>query len=339
MRAIALAALLIYTFGAFAFGALAAIWGREVRRIRSGQAGTGAQIDVVTGALIGVSVLWFCTNLGLLLTRFTPLRGLWQLDVAVVCLAFAFPPIIMHMELAEARSRKQPLAFGWRPALLATYAAAVVLPITSILIFAGPSSASARQFGERLLGVGLSALFVGAALYSVALRARAGQAHTIRERQARRWTFGLFGLMILLFLAIMGISLTTSVDRPAVAFGIVEVMAKSLPLMFFFVASYHENRFEFFDLFVKRGVSLIVTIAALTAWFAASWAAPWLDAIVLLPLAVSLPWIYARLGALLDRRWLGRRFSTIEAVKHFFGRLRSATTEALKAERPLVPAE
>jgi anti-sigma regulatory factor (Ser/Thr protein kinase) len=124
---------------------------------------------------------------------------------------------------------------------------------------------------------------------------------------------------------------------------IVEIAAKSLPLIFLFVGTYHENQFQFFDLFVKRGAAIILSVVALTAWFAlifpvlepfgGSWAAPWIHAIALLPVVVALPWIHGRLRAVLDRRWLGRRYSTIEAVKHFLGTLRSATTEALLIDR------
>ena len=113
--------------------------------------------------------------------------------------------------------------------------------------------------------------------------------------------------------------------------------------MFLFVGTYHDNPFGFFDLFVKRGAAIVVSVAALTAWFAVvfpvlapfrtTWAAPWIHAIVLLPVIVALPWIHARIRAVLDRRWLGRRYSTIDAVKHFLGTLRSATTEALLIDR------
>ena len=65
----------------------------------------------------------------------------------------------------------------------------------------------------------------------------------------------------------------------------------------------------------------------------AAWTAPWIYAVALLPLVVALPWLHGRIRAVLDRRWLGRRYSTVEAVKHFLGGLRSATTEAQLVER------
>jgi anti-sigma regulatory factor (Ser/Thr protein kinase) len=129
----------------------------------------------------------------------------------------------------------------------------------------------------------------------------------------------------------------------AVLATLVEISARSLPLAFLFVSTYFENRFEFFDLFVKRGLSLFVTIGLLVLSFAAmlpilrrydtSWSAPWVYAIALLPLAMALPWIHTRIGSILDRRWLGRRFSTVEAVKHFLAGLRAATSEEQLVER------
>jgi sensor histidine kinase YesM len=55
--------------------------------------------------------------------------------------------------------------------------------------------------------------------------------------------------------------------------------------------------------------------------------------VLLLPLAMSLPWIYRKLGSLLDSLWLGRRFTPVEAVKHFLSGLQNATSEAELVER------
>ena len=155
---------------------------------------------------------------------------------------------------------------------------------------------------------------------------------------------GLLVLMLLLFLMLVGVSSSSGGARPAVAAGaILEIAVKSMPLLFMFVGTYFENRFVFFDMFVKRGVSLLATVGILTTWFAmtrpllqrldTSWAAPWIYAVCLLPVAAALPWVHGRIGAILDQRWLGRRFTTVDAVKHFLSGLRSATTEAQLVER------
>jgi signal transduction histidine kinase len=94
-----------------------------------------------------------------------------------------------------------------------------------------------------------------------------------------------------------------------------------------FTATYHESRFEFFDVFIKRGALLLDTIIVLTVlfWlvlpllesFDLGWARPWAYAIVMLPVVLSAPWIYRKTGEWLDEKWLGRRLTPVEAVKRF----------------------
>ena len=57
------------------------------------------------------------------------------------------------------------------------------------------------------------------------------------------------------------------------------------------------------------------------------WAEPWAYALALLPVAFALPWLYRRVGAWVDRVWLGRQFTTVEAVKQFLSSMQRATSE------------
>jgi signal transduction histidine kinase len=118
---------------------------------------------------------------------------------------------------------------------------------------------------------------------------------------------------------------------------VAELTAKSLPLTFFFVGVYFESRFAFFDVIVKRGLSLAVTLAALAAFFSyrhadAAAATPVVTAVALLPVVLVVGWVTNRLSSVLDRRWLGRRFTVVEAVTHVVATLRAATTEAQLVE-------
>jgi signal transduction histidine kinase len=350
MNALRLVALLTYTFGAFAYGAVLVLWVRE--RGRSGWGGRSSdrpaarqEMDTVNGALLVVSFLWFCSNVALALVGFMTRRTPWQLEVATICFAFAFPPLIVHVTWTEVvHGRNAPVAPGWRAVLWPTYAAALILPLWTLVLLAGPASASAQHVAERLLRFGLPAMFVCAAAYSIAILTRHGTTSEPRARLAHRWTVGLLALMLLLFLMLVGISSSSGGPRPAVVAGaILEIAVKSMPLLFMFVGTYFENPFQFFDMLVKRGVSLLATVGILTTWFAltrpllqrldTSWAAPWIYAVCLLPVAAALPWVHGRIGAILDLRWLGRRFTTVDAVKHFLSGLRSATTEAQLVER------
>src|SRR5258705_5985943 len=169
MNVLRLVALLTYTFGAFAYGAFLMLWVLERRRAgwsgRSSDRPTGHQeMDAINGALLLVSFLWFCSNVALALLGFMIRRTPWQLEVATICFAFAFPPLIVHITWTEVvHSRNGSVAPGWRAVLWPTYAAALVLPLWSLVLLAGPASASSQLIAERLLRFGLPAMFVCAA--------------------------------------------------------------------------------------------------------------------------------------------------------------------------------
>jgi anti-sigma regulatory factor (Ser/Thr protein kinase) len=277
------------------------------------------------------------------LYRFIPLPAPWPLDVAGVSMACLFPPVIMHLTLAEV-SALRPISRWWRVGLWPAYAAAVALPAWTLTVVASSSGDHVR-FAERFFGVGLSAAFLVAAAFSMAMIARYGEVRDHRSRQSRRWMLRLFGLMAVVFVLMVLVNYFTGQrGGPTVTIeAMVELAAKSLPLVFMFVGTYNENRFQFFDLFVKRGASMVVTLAVLAAsfalflpvlrLFAQNWAAPWVFAVVLLPAAIAIPWLNRHVADTLDRRWLGRRYTAVDAVKHFIGSLRSATTEEQLRQR------
>jgi hypothetical protein len=124
-------------------------------------------------------------------------------------------------------------------------------------------------------------------------RARHAPAHEQRHAV-------LFSLLTLVFVAIAVLddrsTLVQSFDR----------MTRAAPILFFSVAVYFENRFEFYDLVIKRGVILVATIAALGLLMLAQPVLdglpagpvrPWLAALVLVPAAMVLPWLSRALSA------------------------------------------
>jgi signal transduction histidine kinase len=344
MNVLRLVALLTYTFGAFAYGAILYVWVTEAgRRGWAAHDRPGAvksrELDVVNSGLLVLTFLWFCCNAALVLYRFAPYRTPWPLEVGSLCMAFAFPPVIMHLTLAEVAAMRS-ISPRWRAGLWPAYAAAVVVPAWTLTVLASPRAGIAEiRFAEQFGGFALCGLFLVAAAFSMSMIARYGDVRDPRSRQSRRWMLRLFGLMAVVFAILVLISYVTDLPGgPAESIGgIVELAAKSLPLVFMFVGTYNENRFQFFDLFVKRGASMVVTLAVLAAsfalflpvlrLFAQNWAAPWLFAVVLLPAAIAIPWLNRHVADTLDRRWLGRRYTAVDAVKHFIGSLRSATTE------------
>jgi hypothetical protein len=110
------------------------------------------------------------------------------------------------------------------------------------------------------------------------------------------------------------------------------------PLLFLFVGKYFGNRYEFDDLFVKRGLALATALLGLTVFFAL--VLPLLDqfavgpsrplvyALALLPLAMSWRWLSGVIARRLDRFWFGRQHTPIEALRHFLSSCYpSATSE------------
>jgi signal transduction histidine kinase len=355
VAAVRLFALLVYTFGVFAYGAMLALWmgagGRLGRRARqSRDAHVGREADRLTGALRAVSFLWFLCNQSVLLTSLTPQRQLSQLDVATALLAFCFPPLIMHLSWAIVASTDDArVAAGWRLVLWPAYVVCAAIPAWSLAVIFGSADQRLYQLATHLLGSGLSVAFIAAALYSIVLVTTHRSRSRTQGSHSRRPILLLFAGMLTLFGLLLMVMTFSGDPRPVAPLGaVLEVTAKSLPLVFMFVTTYYENRFQFFDLFVKRGLGLLLTIVALTVWlaltlpllrpFAMTWAAPWIYAIALVPVVAALPWLYARGTAALDRRWLGRRYTAVEAITHFIGCMRSATTEAqlcAQAERGL----
>src|SRR5204862_5029623 len=106
MDAVRLFALLIYTFGVFAYGAMLALWIAEMGRVGWGarrQPGPtgGRGLEAMNGVLLALSFVWFLCNVAALVVGMTPRGRAWQIDVATIFLAFAFPAVIMHVSWTE----------------------------------------------------------------------------------------------------------------------------------------------------------------------------------------------------------------------------------------------
>ena len=329
------ASLVVYTFGAFAYGAIVVVslarLGRPAWAV--GEARACAQCapnDAVGGTLTVVSFLWFAANLVMALVgeEATP-SALWALFVGTV---FLFPPLVMHIVFAESAPANPRLAGGWwMRAVWLMYAATQAVSAATVLAVYGVVR---LPWPSALTGLWIGGFFLLTAIFCSIVLVRAARPQESRdERASRRWMLGLFVFIMVAFLPMTMWSATR--DRMG---DVLDVVGRSMPLAFLFVGTYYESRFEFFDLMVKRGLSLLVTLALLAAWFGLAapwlatevlaWAGPWAPALGLLPLAMGLPWLHRRLGDWLDEAWFGRQFTTVEAVKRFLVGLNQATTEA-----------
>ena len=344
MSILPLVSLLVFTVGLFSYGAIFIFWLSEFGKAGwAGQQITGCgarrSFDLVGGAIVFVSFAWFAVNLLLLLASLDPRIRPWPFQVALHLLVFLFPPLIMHTTFVEARDGGgAPLKRGWKVGIWGTYLVSQFISLFTLLGYSRVVSLP-HEVLDLVTNVSIAALFIIAGIYSswIVQRARS-KAESTEQRASRR-------LMIVL-IALVGILCLPMIlaDVGWMRFpDILRVVLPSLPLAFLFVGTYFRNRFAFFDLFIKRGLYLLLTIVLLTAFFGLvlprldrfnlSWARPWVEAVALLPVAASLPWLLRRLGAVLDRLWLGRRYTTVAAVKYFLSALQSATSERQLVER------
>jgi hypothetical protein len=242
--------------------------------------------------------------------------------------------MIMHTTFQEVEGARRDTGLRWRAPVVAMYVLGAGFGLFAVLGFWGYLGLGSRTV-SRIITPGLAVMFLCTGLYSGRLMvwARRGKQETVDESRSRRMIGVLYGALALLFvpmiLGVLGIF-------PFGSF-VQVVLVPILPLSFLFVGTYFEDRFEFFDLFVKRGLFLLLTAVLLTTVFALllpvmdgldlGWERPWVYGLVLLPLGVLLPWLSQKIGSLLDSVWLGRRFTTVEAVKHFLATTQKATSE------------
>jgi two-component sensor histidine kinase len=341
--------LLVYAFGVYAYGFIllgmlrgperdTCVPSRQVERAPS------RAIIVIGIGIMVTSFVWFCVSVWHVLVRLIPDYWTWAPDFTRMFIVFLFPPMIAQLTYLETQHKSGKLTHPlWRLIVGAFWLVGPATSVFTLVGFLGLTPLSGRFFGI-FSGISIAAMFALVAVYSLLATAKGRVAGESRdERASRRSTSLLFAFVIAIGLA--GIAVGVFNDMLIV---LVRSIGSSLPLAFLFVAFYHEDRFRFFDLFIKRGLSMLFTIVLLVAFFGTvfpllealglTWSAPWVYAVSLLPVVLVLPWIYARLSTWVDRAWLGRRYSIVEAVKRFLSGLQSATNEpelVRRAERGL----
>ncbi|HKQ61530.1 MAG TPA: histidine kinase [Candidatus Polarisedimenticolaceae bacterium] len=337
MTGLRLLELIVSVCGICSFGALLVLCVRDLLRPTERTSVGSAVFDV---ALTAVCFTWFA--IGALLAVAPPDAEPWLMQTIQLGITCLFPPLIMHSVWLELRDRAAAAA-PWRLTIGATYLTSAGLFVFGVLGFYR-KIAVATETVSSVVTVGLGALFLGCAVYSVAATRRFGaRPESSARRSARLSVFVLYGAVaafsLLLVLAGLG---RIQIDE------LIGLVGRGLPLLFLLVLTWFENRFQFVDLFVKRGASLLVTLLlSAVALAAALRALAWIEpiglraavvALLLLPLALALPAGLRRLEARLDRAWFGRRFTSEEALTRFLSSLRSATSEAeliASAEREL----
>jgi multisubunit Na+/H+ antiporter MnhB subunit len=333
MILISVAFLLVNLFGAYAYGAATLFSIRRVSPVWSGLQCDGERrgLDRPSLALFALSTVWFVL---LTMVEFRYLTGDTQrddlLDLATLCV-YMFPPVIMHTVYEQSTSDGEPAPSAIvRHLLWVMYAVAPVLGALSVaMIFRVVPRPD--NFGAWI-GGSIGGLFILASVYSTALMLR-------RKRRTRTVDqLRLRNAMIVLFIGLSAVFIALLfMQEQGLLIAILDRAVKASPLYFLIASAYFENPFDFYDLVVKRALMLLISVFVLGVYLAialpslellpAGPARPWLFASALVPIAMIMPLILARTERWLDRIWLGREFTPVEAVKHVLAAMQPATDE------------
>lgn len=320
---IPLVSLLVYTFGAIAFGELCLFWLRGHRTTRLDAPA------ITSGVLIVVSALWFVLNAASVLADLAHGGPYYLLYTVLLFQSALFAPLLMqityfeHRELLTSRTR-------WKIALIAAWMAAAIAMTTIAATRFLPSNRLVVIFF-----VTLCSLFVAAGAFNVLIAAATKRArvdvNTRRNRAADivLWVFATF-------LVAFGLLGGPDTWMPG-ANALFQIVLRSIPLYFLIVGTYYKRRIAFYDIFVKRGALILSALTLLMIYFAVAApvvarfpigrAAVWVDALTLLPLIVVTPWLNHRIQDTIDRHWLGRRFTAAGATTYLFEGLQTASSE------------
>lgn len=121
------------------------------------------------------------------------------------------------------------------------------------------------------------------------------------------------------------------------------LVLRFLPLAFMLVTVYYGERLAFWDIFAKRGLFFFLALVTLTVHFALlgpyldltllGFAKAWTIALSIIPWVAAAPWTYGRLNRWVDRAWLGRQFSPMDAVRTFSEKVQASIDEDDLLER------
>lgn len=330
-----IAFLLVYVLGAFAYGSALVLSLRQASPVWSPHRHHGAavrpQLDRVSVAMFAWSTVWFVV---LALDQFDeflngPRRN--SLDLLQLLLVFGFPPLIVHTMYLEAHVAEwagRARAIG-TAVLRGMYLAAPLGAAGALALVFGLVCLPA---GGALIGGTLAALFTVAGLYSAVVMNRNPRAETtVEHRKMRRVLNGLFLVLISLNLVLVFSGSTTAV------FALINRVMSVTPLLFLSATTFYENRFEFYDLVIKRGALLAAAMLLLGGTFAlllpwldglpAGPSRPWLFALPLVPLLLVAPWLAAWVGERLDHAWFGRHYTPVTAVTAVLASIQGAGDE------------
>jgi len=334
MVLISLVFLFVYLFGAYAYGAatlfsirdVKSVWGPRRRQVLAAR----LAIDKASLALFSISTVWFVLHVLIEFRNLTALNTRESLLDLATFIVFLFPPVIMHTVYVESQCDDEapPPIFGrlMRANYLFSPAVGVLLIAWIFDVVPGP-----RDVGAAI-GLAIGGLFTLTSIYAtVLMMRRKRQARTPDQLKLRNVMVFLFGALSALFIALMFMQENRLIGE------LLNKLSRSAPIYFMIASVYFENRFEFYDLVVKRALLILLSVIVLGVFLAATlpWlellpggpARPWLFAVALAPVAMVMPWLVSRTERWLDRMWLGREYTPVGAVKHVLAAMQPATDE------------
>ena len=324
--------LFVYLFGAYAYGAATflsfghakSLWGLDKEYAPD----IRQRMNKASLAIFVISTIWFVVHS---LIEFRNLAGATKeswLDLAAF-IAFLFPPAIMHTVYLEAHHEGGvPPSRVFRLLVPAMY---VLSPLVGVLLILSIFEILPRPESiNAMIGISVGLMFTIASMYSMALMLRR-ERRVMTPDQERLRT-----VMIFLFIALSGTFLALIFMREErLVVAVMDRATRSAPIYFMIASVYFEDRFAFYDLVVKRGLLLLLSVVLLAVFLSVSlpWlealptgaARPWLYAVALTPLAMVMPWVMSRTERWLDRMWFGREFTPVEAVTHVLAAMQPAT--------------
>ena len=334
MVLVSLIFLFVYLFGAYAYGAATfltigqakSLWGMD----KTYAPNIRQRIDKASLAVFVISTTWFVLHALIEFRNLTGNTRTGWLDLGTF-IAFLFPPVIMHTIYLEAHSEGStppPRFFGLM--LPAMY---IISPLLgAVLMLAIFDVVPAPPSLGPWIGVAIGSMFTIASLYSMTLMLRREKRRMTPEQSRLR------GVMVFLFITLITLFATQTFLRDdRLLIYVLDRASRAAPIYFMIASIYYEDRFAFYDLVIKRGLTLLLSVIVLAVFLTptlpwlealpAGGARPWLFAVALTPLAMVMPWLLTRTERWLDRMWFGREFTPVEAVKHVLAAMQPATDE------------
>jgi len=293
-----------------------------IREYRARKARWGG--PAYSALIVTFAVLYLCLVVGEVVSGLTgrhPVRFFGAIETA--------SPVLITLLLFHAFYNNEreylPGRKIWKAFLVLFYAIGLAVAMDVVAFFLGIVSRLPIEMGPRFPG----AEAFGAAGVVGVLCASRRPANNPIERRRRHW-------VLALCIAWTCVLVLWRMTQAPVLF-----LAKdTCPLIFLFVVTYYVERLAFFDVLMKKGVVAFISLFLLAMYF--MWVMPVMAhypvsflvwALSAWPIVLVNPWLYRKLSAWLDRRWLGRRFSPAEASEHFLEGLQGAISEAELAGR------